>query len=137
MLTQLGSSRKDRPNSGIRSSFPSRMRCSLWTCQPAKKKIKPKKLSVSATAITRLNLRNAGCAPEVAAAMAKAHTEVREVRVIADAPSDIAIGTASASFVSGPAAFIAETKMKVQSTPTAATRKTAQMQRTLIFSRPT
>ena len=123
MLTQLGSSRKDRPNSGIRSSFPSRMRCSLWTCQPAFLKFN----LVMAVALT-LNFLGfifffAGCAPEVAAAMAKAHTEVREVRVIADAPSDIAIGTASASFVSGPAAFIAETKMKVQSTPTAATRK--------------
>ena len=58
--------------------------------------------------------------------------EVSEVRVMAEQPSAMAIGTASARGVSAPAAFMAETKIKVQSTPTAATRKTAQTAHTRV-----
>ena len=83
-------------------------------------------------------IQYAGWAVEAAAETMKAMIEVRDVRVMADAPSAIAIGsgTASARGVSGPAAFMAETKIKVQSTPTAATRNTAQMHSMLIDSRP-
>jgi len=99
------------------------------TCHAVKKKMKPKTLRSSATAMHRLKTSMPGMEAEKAAERKKAERDVREVSVTAGPASASAIDVPSArSVTDGPTAFIALMKMKVQSTPTQSTRNSTKAQ---------